>query len=152
MGVFDLFTNGTATATRGGGLMDRLSQECGWTPDMRQGNAIVHHFKGDAVTPQRSVLIVHPPGDEMAMFSCTCRATFNARSMTTTQLALFLARNNESVFGKWQIAIDSGQVTAHLRYTALVGGLTAEFFKVICVALLGEVAFVEEALHGQGML
>lgn len=151
MGFFDRLSNGTATAT-GESLLDCLSRENGWTPDARHGNGIVHHFKGDAITPRRDVVIVHPPGDDLAMFGCTCRARFVARSMTTTQLALFLARNGESAMGKWMITLEDGEVTAHVRYTALVGGLDAKSFKAICLALLGEVAFVEEALHSQGML
>ena len=151
MGLFDLFSNGTATATSNG-LIDRLSHENGWTPDVRRGDLIVHFFKGDAITPRREVIIVHPPRDLIATFSCACRAKFSARSMTTPQLALFLARNNESIFGKWQIAIEDGTVTADLRYTALATGLNAEFFKMICVKMVGEVAFVEEALRSQGML
>lgn len=153
MGFFDAFSNGTATANRSGGLLDQLSQQNGWTPDMRDGNVIVHIFKGDAITPQRGVTIGHLPGEPLVCFSCPCRATFTARSMTSPQLALFLARNNESVFGKWHITInDQGQVSAALGYTALTGGLNADFFKRICVMLLAEVAFVEQALHSQGML
>ena len=155
MGLFDVFGNGTATATAtrpGNGLMDRLSQQNGWTPDLRQGSVIVHYFQGDACSPRRDIVIAHPPGDEIATFSCACRARFAARSMTTPQLALFLARNSESVFGKWQITIEDGQVSAALRYMALTGGLDAGLFKAICLSLLAEVAFVEEALHGQGLL
>lgn len=145
------FSNGTATAS-GTSLLDRLSHENGWTPDVRQGNVIVHTFRGDARTPQRNVFIGHLPGEATVSFSSPCRTTWAARSMTTAQLALFLARNNESVLGKWSISIDDGQVSAALKYTALTGGLTAELFKLICVGLLTEVAFVEEALHNQGML
>jgi hypothetical protein len=143
--------NGTATAT-GENLLDRLSRENGWTADARHGNGIVHYFNGDAITPRRDVVIVHPPGDELAIFGCTCRAKFVARSMTAATLALFLARNSESSLVKWQITIEDDEVTAHLRYTALVGGLDAKAFKAICISLLAEVKFVEEALHGQGML
>ena len=72
--------------------------------------------------------------------------------MTAPQLALFLARNDESVFGKWQITVEDGVASVHLRYTALTNGLDAEHFKLICTTLVNEVAFVEEALHRQGML
>ncbi len=96
--------------------------------------------------------ITYKPDSPFATFSCKCRAAFAARSMTTPQLALFLARNNEAMFGKWQIAIENGQVSAHARYTALAGGLDAALFGMICVELVKEVAFVEEALHSQGML
>ena len=101
MGFFDVL-NGIATATAtmtGGDLMERLSHEVGWTPDLRQGSVIVHYFQGDAVTPRRDIVIAHPPGESFATFSCACRARFAARSMSSPQLALFLARNNESVFG-----------------------------------------------------
>ena len=153
MGLFDVFSNGTSTATGPrGGLLDRLSQANGWTPDARQGHTIAHFFKGDAITPRRDVVIVHTPDDPFAVFSCACRAKFAARSMTTPQLALFLARNDQAMFGKWQISIEDGMVSAHVRYTALTEGLTPEIFKTICVTLVGEVAFVEEALHSQGML
>ena len=130
MGCFDSFTNGIATAT--------------------PGNTIVHTL-GDADTPQR-VLMTYSPGDTIALFSCECRAAFNARSMTTPQLALFLARNGESSYGQWHLKIDDGQVTASMRYLALADGLDASRIKVICGELLKEVAFVEEALHSQGML
>jgi hypothetical protein len=143
--------NGTATAS-GGSLMERLSQENHWTAVERQGNGMIHRFKGDAVTPSRDVIIVHTPGDEIAVFQCSCRASFVARSMTTSQMALFLARNNESIFGKWQFNIKDGEVEAHLRYTALAGGLNSHVFRSICLGLVGEVAFVEEALHEHGML
>lgn len=151
MRLFDVFSNGTATAS-GVSLMDRLSQQNGWSPDMRRGNAIVHFFQGDAITPRRDLVIVHNPGQSFATFSCACRGSFNARSMTTAQMAIFPARNKETVFGDWQIAIEDGQVSAVLRYTALIGGLDAQLFKTICLALLGEVATVEQALHGEGLL
>jgi hypothetical protein len=151
MGLFDLLADRVSTVSDAG-LMDRLSRELGWPVDARHGHAIVHFFPGDAITPRRDVIIAHPPGHSIATFSCACRARFASRSMTAPQFALFLARNDESVFGKWQIAIEDGVVSVHLRYTALTGGLDAEHFKAICSSLVGEVAFVEEALRGQGML
>jgi hypothetical protein len=154
MGLFGVFRNGTATATatRSGCRMDRLSHANGWTPDAREGNTIAHVFKEDARTPKRIVMITHDPHKEFATFGCYCRAVFNGRSMTRPQLALFLARNWESPLGKWHITLTDGQVRAAVHYVALVKGLDAVLFKTICVALLQEVAFVEEALHNEGML
>lgn len=142
--------NRAATAS-GGSLLDHLCRENGWEPDERHGDGIVLYFDGDARTRQRSVIIVHPTG-EHAVFDCPCCARFEARSMAAATVALFPARNKESLYGKWMITIDDGEVTPHCRYTALVGGLDAKIFKAICVGLLAEVAFVEEVLHGQGLL
>jgi hypothetical protein len=143
--------NGAATAS-GRSLMERLSHEVGWTPDAMQGDAIAHFFPGDAITPRRDVIIYHSPGQPIAVFSCVSRARFAARSMTAAQLALFLARNKESVFGSWEISIEDGVVTPRCSYTALTAGLDAGQFKVICANLIGQVAYVEEALHEQGTL
>lgn len=151
MGLLDLFTNNGVDAT-GVDLLVRLSRECGWAPDLRHGNAIAHYFNGDAITPRRDVIIVHRPGDPVVGFSCSCRAAFTARAMTAPQLALFLARNAESAYGKWQISVEDGVVRASVYYMALPGGLGAAAFKTICSALVNEVAYVEEALHSQGML
>lgn len=136
----------------GGSQMERLSHEAGWTPDARNGYCIAHSFQGDHVTSRRDVIIAHPPNHPFATFSCACRARFAAQTMTPPQLAFFLSRNSESVFGKWQIALENDLVTADLRYTALVGGLDAEHYRLICMGLVSEVAIVEATLRSQGML
>lgn len=143
--------NGVAHAARET-FLERLCRENDWPIDLRDGIAIALYFNGDAVTSRRDVIVVHGPGDSVASFSCACRAGFVARDMTTPELALFLARNKESMFGKWQITVEDGIVRAHVRYAALAGGLDAAAFRSICAGLVGEVAYVEAALRSQGIL
>ena len=147
MGVFGRSGDGAATATDES-LIDRLIRENGWTPDLRHGHAFALTFKGDSITPSRDVNVAHTPGNAIATFSCACRAKFLASSMSPVQLALFLARNKDSLFGKWQITVEDGEVSAQVFYPALAGGLTAQVFKAICGSLVSEVAFVEETMLG----
>jgi hypothetical protein len=147
MKLFGRFGDRSATATDESPI-DRLIRENGWTPDVRHGHAFALAFKGDAITPSRDVYIAHTPGNAIATFSCGCRARFLASSMSPVQLALFLARNKQSLFGKWQITVEDGEVSAKVFYPALAAGLTAPVFKAICGSLLSEVAFVEESMLG----
>lgn len=148
MGLPDRLADETATGER---LVERLVRINGFTPKLRSRDAITLDFEGDAITPHRYVHIAYA-GNSLVCFSCACRARFFARCMTAAQLALLLARNKEALLGNWQIAVEDGEVTASVHYTALTDGLNDLLFKVICQSLLGEVAFVEEALHTQGML
>jgi hypothetical protein len=148
-----MLSNGYATApATSGDQIDRLGRHNGWTADLKEGDCSVYFFQGDAITSRRDIVIAHPPDQPFATFSCASPARLNARTVTTAQMALFPARNSESCFGKWQFSVENGVISASLRYVALTGGLDAGLFKAICVSMLTEVAFVEQILHGQGLL
>ena len=151
----DRLTRGfaAAPATGGGNLIERLGNANGLTPDVRKGDVTAYFFRGDATMPRREVVIHYKPGNSFAIFSCASKGKFSARSMTVPLLAAFLVRNDESTLGKWQLHLgEHRQITAYLQYSAPISGLTAGLFRAICVSLLTEVAFVENVLHGEGLL
>lgn len=139
--------SGTATPT-GNHLVERMLDGTGWKADLRHGDGFAISFAGDATTPSRDVHVVHTPGNALVLFFCSCRCRFLARSMSPVTLAMLLARNKSSLFARWQITVEDGEVAAEVYYPALAAGLTPPLFKAICSSLLSEVAFVEEAILG----
>lgn len=148
MRVFGRSGRASATAT-GENSIEGLLRELGWKPTVRHGHAFSLSFKGDAITPNRDVTIVHTPGNALVLFFCSCRARFLARSMGPVQLALLLARNKQALFGAWRITVEDGEVASEVYYPALAAGLTAKLLNAICASLLSEVAFVEAAMLGE---
>ena len=132
-------------------LLERLSKENGWTPDVIQQNSVVHHFEGRPGKPKLSVTIYHEPGSPLALFSCSSRAKGPGSSFSRMMVLTFFARD-ETPFANWRLTVEDGIANPKAFYAALVGGLDANMFKVICASLVGEVAFVEEVLEKQGTL
>lgn len=153
MGVLDFFSNGggTATATRGGGLLDRLCRENGWGIDEREGDVIALYFNGDRTTPRRTVLIHHAAGENFMVFNCPSRAAFS-HTVPDGLMAAMLMRNHSVGIGGWTATVNGGTVTLKLEYTALANAVDAANFKLICSMLVKEVAEIEASLQGKGLL
>ena len=147
MKMFGRSGNGAAIAA-GENPLEGLFRDLGWKRSVRHGHAFSFTFPGDAITPSRDVTIVHTPGNALVLFWCGSRARFLASSASPVQLAMFLARNKTSLFARWQITVEEGEVSAEVYYPALAAGLTAPILKAIVSSMLSEVAFVEEAMLG----
>lgn len=151
MSRFREFARGVARAT-GNSRLDRLCRENGWNIDERRGKAIILHFNGDQITPQRSIIAVYDDGDPAMTISGICRAEFRAHNTPDDLLGALLVRNSGVAFGAWTASVDDGEVTLTLQYRALASAVDAALFRVICTLIIKEVAEVEAHLHRRGLL
>jgi hypothetical protein len=132
------------------GRPDRICEELGWPIDYRQGNIIGLYFHGDRITPKRLVMVAFDPEVEIITFSCTCQGEF--RRLPDDLLPALMMRNAEVTFGGWVAGLDAGSISLKVHYTALAAGVDAQSFKMICSMMVKEVAEVEGALRGKGLI
>ena len=151
MGLFTNFARGFGGVT-GNGQLDQLCREIGWGIDERNGDGIALYFKGDRVSSRRTVIVIHPNGDQLMSFICKCRAVFSDRTLPDELLPAILIRNDDLTIGGWVAKLDGGTISLSLRYTALSAGVDAASFSRICSLLIEEVAEVEANLHRNGLL
>jgi hypothetical protein len=135
------------------GRFDRLCRELGWAVDEREaGGAALLHFNNRS-GGVRKVRIAD--GDDVIVtFSAHGDAAIPARKVTGEVLAYLLCRNIKgSGLGKWGICPDEhGNITFHLVYQALGGGLDAPTLKYICESLVGEAVDFDGKLRAAGLL
>ena len=151
MGLLAEFARGVANAT-GNGLLARLCRENGWNIDERHGDAIALYFKGDRVSPRRTVYVTYPEGKAAMVFTCPCRAEFSARSLPDDLLGAMLLHNDDVTLGGWAAKVDDGSMNLCLQYTGMTAGMNAANFKAICTLMVKEVADVEANLHRKGLM
>lgn len=132
--------------------LDQLCQQNGYSIFGRQGDSVALEFKGDAVSPQRHVIVRHPDGDPLMGFTAICRGKFTDRTMPNAMLAGLLEHNNELPLGGWAIEDEDGTISLRLKYTALAAGVDAEYFGRICTMMLQDVAIIETEMHTRGVL
>ena len=121
MSFLDLIWGGSRTAVggTGTGLLERLCHENGWGMDERDGNTIGLHFKGDHVTPLRTVFVGQGDARDWMIFICYLRAEFQR---ATGLLDAMLFRNDDVTPGGWSAYVENGVLKLRLRYTALAMG------------------------------
>ena len=163
--VFEGFTDGVRTAAAyrvqalpqrnrpSQGRFDRLCRELGWPVDEREadGAALLHFSNRDGGV--RKVRIAD--GDDVIVtFSAHSRATVPAGKVTGEVLAYLLCRNIKgSGLGMWGIYPDEhDNITFHLVYQALGGGLDAPTLKYICESLVGEIVDFDGKMREAGLL
>lgn len=150
MGIVESFTRGYVGAR--GGLVVHLSRQLGWEIDEQKGRVYGFHFKGDAVTPRRTVYVVHAEGDKFMSFGCYCRAEFTADNLPG-DLPLALMSRGQSLHGGWEADIEKDDTITFLcSYTPHADGMDADSFKTICLTLVNEVAEVEASLHRKRLM
>jgi hypothetical protein len=151
MSLIGKISRSIAGAT-GNTRLDRLCRESGWSIDVRQGNGIGLHFKGDSVTPRRTVFVIHADGDPLMAFACLSRAEFTARTMPNRLLAGLLEHNEDLALGGWVAVDEDGTISLKLKYTALAAGVDVEMFRLICMFMVKEVADIEAEMHDRSVL
>ena len=156
MGLLNTISRGNAsrTASRPTGikLLEQLCDENDWSIDARHGAGVALHFRGDSVTPERTVIAIAPEGDRRVGLTAVCRAKFTADMMPKQVMPCLLMRNEEVIVGGWACEEEDGVFSFKLKYTALAATLDAEAFKYICAAMIQEVAEIEAEMHERGVL
>lgn len=136
----------------GNGQLRGILATLGWSVDERQGDAIGLHFRGDRVTPQRTVYVYHADGGVAMTFVAATRTEFSEYSLPDDLLPAMLFRNDQLGLGAWAAKEVRGSVTLIFQYTALATGVDADNFKLICHAMLKEVAEMESLFARKGLL
>jgi hypothetical protein len=147
MGFWD-----TLATVTGNSLLDRLCRESGWSIDERSGKGIGLHFKGDHVTPQRTVYVFYEEGKPIMGFNCFCRAEYSDQNLPSDLMAALLVRNKSVTAGAWQANIDDGTLRFSLQHLTLAAGVNAHLFRTFCTLMVEEVAQVEAIMRRKGML
>lgn len=134
-----------ACIVRGEKPAERFARRNGFNFTRHNDYSLTIEFEG------RFVQVAYA-GDSLMCFRCTCKARWPAYCMVAVPMTLLLARNNETLFANWQIAVENGYVIARVHYSALTQHMDDLLFKVICHDLINEVALVERILQSQGLL
>jgi hypothetical protein len=119
-----------------------------WSIDEQHGPVIGLHFPGDRVTPQRTVYVYHEDGRDAVTFAVASRTEFSEYDL----LPDMLSRNDILGLGAWSAKEVQGMVTLVFQYTALTAGVDPDNFKLICHAVLKEVAEMEAVFESKGLL
>ncbi len=144
-------TNGTAN---GGGRIERLCRELGWTVDEQEGNVIRLHFNSSD-GEMRKVRITN--GDNSLVgFFVPSGAVLSGDRVPPDLMGYLLHRNlNDGGIGMWGMMVNEDEdenVTFINYYMALGDGLDAEALKYICESLTNEAADFDGKLRKAGLL
>ena len=150
MGI-NRFISGTYTDRRGS-LLDQFCGDLNWNIDERHGKGIALYFKGDAISPRRTMIVIHGQGDKLVMFNCYSSATFTNRTLPDKLMPAILLRNDDVPIGGWVASIDDGEVNFCLRHTALAAGMEAADFKMIVSMMIEEVRSLEAGFRSKGLM
>ena len=140
---------GLLTGSRGN-LAERLCRENGWGIDERHGSAIGLHFRGDHITPQRTVY-VSASASSLA-FAVPSQTDFSEYDLPDGLLEAMLFRNDDVGMGGWAAKEVGGKVSLILQYACIASSLDAHGFKSVVTALLSEVADLEAHLSRKGLI
>ena len=133
--------------------VEALSAELGWGIDERVGeNGILLHFK-DALIGIRRILVSTSPGGEIAVFNAFSEADLPPHRLPPDLASYLLIRNRDAMFVSWRMReTDGGNAAFDVRYTALVGGLDARYFRLICETLCQEGHALDAKFRQAGLL
>jgi hypothetical protein len=88
----------------------------------------------------------------IAILSVFSAATYRPADLPPHLGDFLLLRNKEAMFAAWALTDLEGQVGFVASYTALVDGLDAGTFKLVCETLVKEVSAVDGGLRATGLL
>jgi hypothetical protein len=157
--AFEAFINATASAvaksllpqTQASGHIERLCQELGWSIGERNGEGVVLYFNDPAIGV-RKVLVTE--GDKVVLISTFSGAVVPAARLPVEVMGYLLTRNTQLAAAAWQASVmdNDGSVKFALAYCALVVGLDATAFKVICEAMVKEAHEFDVKMKAAGLL
>ena len=133
------------------GRIERLCQEVGWGIDERNSDGVVLYFN-DPVIRIRKVMVTE--GTKVMLISTFSGAVVAASRVPVEVMGYLLTRNTQMAAGAWQASVmdNDGNVKFALAYCALVAGLDATAFKVICEAMVKEVHEFDVKMKVAGLL
>lgn len=157
--AFEAFLNATASAvaksllsqTQASGHIERLCQELGWSIDERNGEGVVLYFN-DPTLGVRKVLVTE--GAKVMLISTFSGAAVPASRLPVEVMGYLLTRNTQLAAAAWQASItdNGGNVKFALAYCALIAGLDAAAFKIICEAMVQEAHEFDVKMKAVGLL
>jgi hypothetical protein len=157
--VFEAFLNATADAVaksllpqaQTAGHIERLCQELGWSIDERNGEGVVLYFN-DPTFGVRKVLVTE--GAKVMLISTFSGAVVPASRLPVEIMGYLLTRNTQLAGAAWQASImeNGGSVKFALAYCALIAGLDATAFKVICETMVKEAHEFDVKMKAAGLL
>jgi hypothetical protein len=157
--AFEAFINATAAAVvksllpqaQASWHIARLCQELGWSIDERNGEGVVLYFNDPAIGV-RKVLVTE--GAKVMLISTFSGAVVPASRVPVEVMSYLLTRNTQLAAAAWQASVmdNDGQVKFALAYCALVAGLDATAFKVICEAMVQEAHEFDVKIKAAGLL
>ena len=150
MGFIEGLVNGFVQAV-GGGRIERLCSELGWSIDERDGDQITLRFK-DKITGTRDVMI-GAGDDSLVLFMVFSTAVMPRDEVPDELVGYLLNRNTELGLGAWQASIDKkGNAFLGIKYAALGNGLTAGALKYICQTMVEEATEFDGRMKRAGLL
>jgi hypothetical protein len=157
--AFEAFLNATASAVaksllpqaQASGHSERLCQELGWSIDERNGEGVVLYFN-DPEIGVRKVLVTE--GAKVMLISTFSGAAVPASRLPVEVMGYLLTRNTQLAGAAWQASVmeNSGSVKFALSYCALIAGLDAAAFKVICEVMVKEAHEFDVKMKAAGLL
>ncbi len=157
--AFEAFLNATASAVaknllpqaQASGHIERLCQELGWPIDERNGEGVVLYFN-DPTLGVRKVLVTE--GAKVMLISTFSGAVVPAARLPVEVMGYLLTRNTQLAAAAWQASVmdNGGSVKFALAYCALIAGLDATTFKVICEAMVKEAHEFDVKMKAAGLL
>jgi hypothetical protein len=143
--AFEAFLNATASAVaksllpqaQTSGHIERLCYELGCSIDERNGEGGVLYFN-DPTLDVRKVLVTE--GAKVMLISTFSAAVVPASRVPIEVMGYLLTRNTQLAAAAWQASImdNGGNVKFALAYCALIAGVDAAAFKIICEAMVKE--------------
>jgi len=155
-GVITTAANGVQSPRAHGSGNKRIEACCtqlGWGIDERVGkDGIILYFK-DPLVNIRKLMIATGDSGQLAVLTVFSAAEMEPRNIPAEIMGHLLLRNKEALFPAWQVMDNgNGNATFAVTYCALVQGLDAGVFKVICETMCKEVHEFDAKLRQAGML
>lgn len=157
--VLEAVVNATASAVaksllpqgQAAGRIERLCQELGWSIDERNGEGVGLYFN-DPTIGVRKVLVTE--GAKVMLISTFSGAVVPPSRVPAEVLGYLLTRNTQLAAAAWQASVmdNDGQVKFALAYYALIEGLNAAAFKIICEAMVKEAHEFDVKMKAAGLL
>lgn len=157
--VFEAVINATASAVaknllplaQAAGHSERLCQELGWSIDERNGEGVVLYFNDPTIGVRKGLVT---EGAKVMLISTFSGAVVPASRVPVEVMGYLLTRNTQLAAGAWQASVmdNDGNVKFALSYCALVAGLDAAAFKIICEAMVKEAHEFDVKMKVAGLL
>lgn len=157
--AFEAFINATASAVaksllpqvQASGHIERLCQELGWSIDERNGEGGVLYFNDPEIGVRKVLVTV---GAKVMLISTFSGAVVPASRLPVEVMGYLLTRNTQLAAAAWQASVmdNGGNVKFALAYCALIAGLDAAAFKVICEMMVKEAHEFDVKMKAAGLL
>ncbi len=138
-----------------GNRVEACCAQLGWSIDERMGTDGIILYFNDALMPDtiRKLLITGSASGPLAVFTVFSAGSIPAEQVPAEVLGHLLVRNQKAVFPAWQVMDqENGNAGFAVTYCALVQGLEAGIFEVICKTMCNEVHEFDAKLRQAGML